>query len=216
MKQQKSPPKGATKRVSSKKASKAKKSRNELTPKQAAFVREYLVDLNAAQAATRVGYSAKTANVQASRLLTNAYVRAAVDAGIAARAKRTEVTADRVLEQLGRMVFFDIRTLFDADGSLKPIHELSDDAAAALVSVDTDEIHEGTGKDRKFVGYSKKVRIADRVGTIQLAMRHLKMLTDKVALGGDEDNPAPIPVATTAGAYDALRAKMSKFAGAPT
>jgi phage terminase small subunit len=69
-----------------------------LTPKQEAFVREYLIDLNATQAALRAGYSAKTANEQGARLLANVSVSAAVQEAMDARAKRTEITADYVLE----------------------------------------------------------------------------------------------------------------------
>ncbi len=69
-----------------------------LTPKQEAFVREYLVDLNATQAAIRAGYSPKTAREQASRLLSNVNVMDAISAGKAARAERLEVTAEQVLQ----------------------------------------------------------------------------------------------------------------------
>jgi hypothetical protein len=68
-----------------------------LTPKQAAFVREYLVDLNGTQAATRAGYSPKTANEQAARLLANASVQAAVTKGREKLAAKIEVTTERVL-----------------------------------------------------------------------------------------------------------------------
>lgn len=69
-----------------------------LTPKQEAFVREYLVDLNATQAAIRAGYSPKTAREQASRLLSNVNVMDAISAGKAARAEKLEVTAEQVLQ----------------------------------------------------------------------------------------------------------------------
>jgi phage terminase small subunit len=68
-----------------------------LTPKQAAFVQEYLVDLNGTQAAIRAGYSPKTANEQAARLLANASVQAAVTKGREKLAAKVEVTAERVL-----------------------------------------------------------------------------------------------------------------------
>ncbi len=71
-----------------------------LTPKQACFVEEYLIDLNATQAAIRAGYSPKTAEVQGSRLLGNVTVREAVEAGMKARSKRTEITQDEVIEGL--------------------------------------------------------------------------------------------------------------------
>ena len=71
-----------------------------LTPRQAAFVREYLVDLNGTQAAIRAGYSENGADVQAIRLLGDARVKAAVDEGMAARAAKVELTADMVLAGL--------------------------------------------------------------------------------------------------------------------
>lgn len=71
-----------------------------LTPKQAAFVREYLVDLNARQAAIRAGYSAKTADAIAHETLSKPEVRAAIEAGKAARAQAVAVTAETVLRGL--------------------------------------------------------------------------------------------------------------------
>lgn len=71
-----------------------------LTPRQAAFVREYLIDLNATQAAIRAGYSEDTAKQQGARLLTNADVLAAVDAGKAQRAAKVDLTAETVIRIL--------------------------------------------------------------------------------------------------------------------
>jgi phage terminase small subunit len=71
-----------------------------LTAKQERFVAEYLIDLNATQAAIRAGYSAKTAEQQGARLLGNAKVAAAIAAGQAARAERTNITQDYVLSSI--------------------------------------------------------------------------------------------------------------------
>ena len=73
-----------------------------MTPKQAAFVREYLVDLNATQAAIRSGYSANTARAIASRLLTKVNIQEAVAEAQAERSKRTGVDAAFVLNGLQR------------------------------------------------------------------------------------------------------------------
>lgn len=73
-----------------------------LTPKQQAFVDEYLVDLNATQAAIRAGYSVKTAHEQASRLLANVKVAEAVVDAKNARSERTKIDADWVLQRLAR------------------------------------------------------------------------------------------------------------------
>ena len=70
------------------------------TARQARFVKEYLVDLNGTQAAIRAGYSAHTANKQSTRLLTNADIKAAVDAGAAKQHAQLDLTAQKVLTEL--------------------------------------------------------------------------------------------------------------------
>ena len=84
-----------------------------LTPRQQAFVREYLVDLNATQAATRAGYSARTANEQGARLLAHVSVRSAVDKAMQKRAQRVEATADEVLRDLWAIAKADPRELIE-------------------------------------------------------------------------------------------------------
>ncbi len=71
-----------------------------LTPKQARFVEEYLIDLNATQGAIRAGYSAKTANEQGAQLLAKLSIRGAVAEAQAIRSKRTEITQDEVIQGL--------------------------------------------------------------------------------------------------------------------
>jgi hypothetical protein len=73
-----------------------------MTPKQARFVDEFLVDLNATQAARRAGYSVRTANEQGARLLANASVAKAVQAAQAVRSERVQITQDDVLRGLHR------------------------------------------------------------------------------------------------------------------
>src|SRR5215475_12924278 len=102
-----------------------------LTPRQVRFVAEYLIDANATQAAIRAGYKAKHADVSGCRLLANAKIRAAVDAGEAERAKRTQVTADKVIMELARVAFADPRQLFDESGALRDVRGLDYVTAAA-------------------------------------------------------------------------------------
>jgi phage terminase small subunit len=171
-----------------------------LTPKQERFVQEYLIDLNATQAAIRAGYSAKTANEQGSRLLTNVSVRSAIEAAQQKRADRTEITQDRVLQELARIAFFDLRKLYREDGSLKAMHELDDDAAAVLAGVDVVEMAGGAkiGGDEGVSHvpmFTKKAKIPDKVAALGLAMRHLGMLKDKTEVSGP--NGGPIKTDTT-------------------
>lgn len=141
---------------------------------------EYLIDLNGKQAAIRAGYSAKTAEFSASRLLSSVKVRAAIENGKKARSERTEIKQDRVLQELAKLAFFDVRRLYDADGNPIPIHKLDDETAAAVAGLDILEEYEGHGEDRVFIGYTKKYKLTDKTANLTLAMRHLGMLKDKV------------------------------------
>jgi phage terminase small subunit len=78
-----------------------------LADRRERFVAEYIIDLNGKQAAIRAGYSEKTAEAQASRLLRNVKVQEAIAAAKAARAERTGITADRVLAELELLAFSD-------------------------------------------------------------------------------------------------------------
>ena len=144
----------------------------ELTAKQSQFVREYLVDLNATQAAIRAGYSAKTAEQQGFQLLQKTSVQKAIAEGRRQREERTAVSADRVLLEAARLALFDPRKLFNDDGSPKGIHELDDDTAAAVAGIEVLEQFEGSGKERVFVGYLKKYRIADKNAALEKLFRH--------------------------------------------
>lgn len=89
-----------------------------LTAKQARFVEEYLVDLNATQAAIRAGYSESTARAIGYENLTKPDIQKAITAAREKQQQRTEITADRVLAEYAKIAFFDPRKLFTADGGL--------------------------------------------------------------------------------------------------
>src|SRR5215470_8405994 len=109
-----------------------------LTLKQARFVEEYIIDLNGKQAAIRAGYSPRTAEVQASRLLSNAKVNAAVKQAMKARSRRTSISADRVVLELAAMAFSNISDFLQVqrDGSVQiDLARASRDRAAAVRDV---------------------------------------------------------------------------------
>lgn len=84
-----------------------------LTDKQSRFAEEYISDMNATQAATRAGYSAKTAASQGERLLRNVEIQKAIAQARAAMSRRTEITADKVLERFWAIVTADPRELIE-------------------------------------------------------------------------------------------------------
>lgn len=168
-----------------------------LTPKQEMFVKEYLVDLNATQAAIRAGYSEATAMEQGYQLLQKTSVQAKLQAALNARSRRTEITADRVLKEYARLGFFDPRKLFNDDGSPKGIQELDDDTAAAIAGLEVAEIYEGQGDKRQFVGYLKKYKITDKKGALDSIAKHLGMFVERHEHTGKDGGPIETAVSIT-------------------
>jgi phage terminase small subunit len=148
-----------------------------LNDRQARFAVEYLIDLNATQAAIRAGYSARTAYSAGERLLRNVEVAAAIAEAQAARSKRTEVTADRVVLELARVAFGDPRRVMSwgpGGVKLRPSAELADEDAAIVA-----EVGETTTKE----GGSLRVKTVDKLGALRLLGQHLGMFGDgKVAV----------------------------------
>lgn len=142
----------------------------QLTPKQARFVEEYLIDLNATQAATRAGYSAKTANEQGARLLANVSVRSALGGAMKKRGEKTEITAARVIQEIARLAFFDPRKLLNGDGTPVALQDLDDDTAAAIAGVDIATERE-RGSDLST--YIRKYKIADKNTALEKLAKHL-------------------------------------------
>lgn len=152
---------------------------DDLNIQQRKFVTAYLETGNAKQSAIAAGYSAKTAEACGSRLLRNAKVKQALAKPIAKAAEKLELTAERVLLEVARVAFLDVRKLFDEHGQLRPINELDDDTAAALAGLDIDELFEGRGKNRKKIGYSRKVRTVSKMDALAKLMEHLNLVKPK-------------------------------------
>lgn len=144
-----------------------------LNDKQKRFCEEYLIDLNGTQAAIRAGYSKKTANEQAARLLANVSVSAYVRHLQSKYQKKLDITQDRVLTEFARVAFFDIRNIYNDSNSLKDIKDLDDDSAAALAGVEVYEVFAGTGKDREHIGNTVKVKIHNKIQALEGLAKHL-------------------------------------------
>jgi phage terminase small subunit len=171
---------------------------NPLTPKQQRFVAEYLVDLNATQAAIRAGYSPNGANVLACRLLTKANVAAAIQAGAARRLAKADLTADRTLEELAGVAFSNVQRLFTPTGDLIPVHELPPAVAASLASVEW-VMKNATSGDGK-VDRVLKIKMCDKVRGLELLAKHFALLVDRIEVSGDVSLTAKIAAARQRGA----------------
>lgn len=143
-----------------------------LTAKQERFVQEYLIDLNATQAAIRAGYSAKTANEQGSRLLTNVSVRTRIDERMAEISKRTGVNQERIVRELARIAFVNPTELVNMDDATI-LPEASVDDTAAIASVKVKEV------SGDFESIEREIRFADKLKALELLGKRFGMWIDK-------------------------------------
>lgn len=158
-----------------------------LTPKQAAFCEEYLVDFSAAAAAVRAGYSPRSAYTDGPRLLTYAQVRARVDELKAERSRRTGITADRVLQELARIAFVDASQVLDVeDGSIVPAAGADDRAAIQAVRVKRTTTKTGETVERE-------VRLHDKIRALEQLCKHLGISEGSIAAGQDDTGVVEIP-----------------------
>lgn len=143
-----------------------------LTEKQKRFADEYLIDLNATQAAIRAGYSVKTANEQASRLLANVSVRAYIDKRMAELSKRTGVNQERIIRELARIAFLDPTQLVNMD-SAELLEDANADDRAAIASVKVKTL---SGETEMI---EREVRFADKIKALELLGKRFGMWIDK-------------------------------------
>jgi phage terminase small subunit len=169
-----------------------------LTPKQARFVAEYLVDLNATQAAKRSGYSEKTAHAIGQENLTKPAISAAIAEAQDKRAGRTEITQDRVLAELAKLGFYDIRKAVRwggipdvaQDGShiypveMVPSEDIDDETAAAITEV-------------SLTAQGVKIKMADKLSALEKLGRHLGMFAGS---GADEADAPSLNITLTTSA----------------
>ena len=157
-----------------------------MTKKQKRFVEEYLIDLNATQAAIRAGYKAKNgqrASEIGHELLKKTQVSEAISEAIAERSKRTGINADRVLLELARIAFVNADDVINAkDATLK--EDASRDDLAAIQSVKVKSF----GED----GVEREIKLADKLKALDMLGRHLAMWNDKLQLSGMEEEKSKL------------------------
>lgn len=144
-----------------------------LTDKQAQFVQEYLIDLNATQAAVRAGYSVKTADVQGSRMLGNVKVQQAIGKAMADRARRTGVNQDRVVLELAKLAFVKMTDIVNANGEIRA--DAKDDDLACVEYIKHKHSTSEFGDSDE-----SEIKIASKLKALELLGKHLGMWSDKV------------------------------------
>ncbi|EMH6307656.1 TPA: terminase small subunit [Proteus mirabilis] len=143
-----------------------------LNDKQEMFCREYLIDLNATQAAIRAGYSEKTANTQASRLLVNVNIQNRIKELKSNRNERVEVDADYVLKRLVEIDQMDVLDILNESGDLKPVRDWPKAWRTTLSGLDVMSI--STGEDGADA-LLKKIKWPDKVKNLELLGKHVKV-----------------------------------------
>lgn len=154
---------------------------SKLTAKQEQFCLEYLIDLNATQAAIRAGYSEKTAKDIACENLAKPNISARIAELQAERQERTKVTGDMVIQELAKMAFFNMGEVIEPTGHLKSFDKWEENQLAAITEITTDTL----GSDQNALITRQKVKMADKKGSLELLGRHLKLFTDKVEHAGE-------------------------------
>lgn len=153
-----------------------------LTQKQRLFVDEYLIDLNATQAAIRAGYSPNNADKIGSELLGKTRVSDAIKTAMAERSKRTGINQDRILMELAKIALVNPENVVNFDEATIRDDALPEDlAAVASVKVKRFPTKDGEGIERE-------IKFYDKTKALDLAGRHLGMFKDKLELSGGLDN----------------------------
>lgn len=152
-----------------------------MTAKQKRFCEEYLIDLNATQAAIRAGYSPETAKSVGSENLTKPDLRARIDREIAERSRRTGVSADRVVRELAKLAFVKATDIIDpVTATVRDTASEEDKACIAAVKY---KASSGESSD----SVEREIRLCDKLKALELLGRHLGMFSDKLTVSTPSD-----------------------------
>ena len=144
-----------------------------MTEKQQRFVDEYLIDLNATQAAIRAGYSVKTANERGAQNLAKVSIQQAIAEQMADRSRRTGVNQDRIVLELARIAFAKITDIVDSEGKIKST--ATDDDLACIESVK----YKGSESETSS-SVEREVKLSSKLKALELLGKHLGMWNDKL------------------------------------
>lgn len=144
-----------------------------LTDKQERFCQEYLIDLNATQAAIRAGYSEKTAHSIGNENLIKPEIQNRVAELKERLSETTQITQIQVIIEIAKVAFGDIANLFDESGALLPLHDMSQEARAVIASVKTYEEKSAFGEETITQGTIREVKQWDKLKALDMLGRHL-------------------------------------------
>ena len=160
------------------------------THKQKLFIREYLKDLNATQAALRAGYSKKTACFIGPQLLKKTHIALRIKKIMDKRSEKVEFDADLVLRSLRDIITFNPQELYQRDGQMKHLLDMPEHVAKHLSAYKVLDIKTTKNKDgSQETAITKEIKWYDKLKAIELGMKHLGLLTEKIDIynGGDSN-----------------------------
>lgn len=150
-----------------------------MTKKQKAFIEEYLLDLNATQAAIRAGYSPQTAKSIGQRLLTFVDISGAIDKTMAERSKRTGVNQDRIVLELAKIAFANMSDFVNMDDVTVKDAAIRDDTAT-ICSVRIKTFTTKSGE----LGTEREIKTYDKIRALELLGKHLGLFSDRLKIEG--------------------------------
>lgn len=166
---------------------------DKLKGKQQLFVEEYLIDLNATQAAIRAGYSESTAQQIGSENLLKPVIANAIIEAKQARSERTQIDADWLLRRLAEEATADLADIYDKEtGALKPMQLWPEIWRQGLVAgVDVDQQFAYLDGDKIPDGVVTKVKLSDRIKRLELIGKHIdvKAFADRMEVTGKNGGP---------------------------
>jgi phage terminase small subunit len=147
---------------------------HKINAKQQKFCEEYVVDYNGTQAAIRAGYAPRSAEVKASKLLRIDKVRSYIDQLKLKQQERTDITADRVLNEIAKLAFYNSQDFTDQQGRLKSIQDMPRGLTSAITSIKQKTFGEG-GEILE-----TEYKVADKLKAAELLGKHLKLFSDRI------------------------------------
>lgn len=156
------------------------KRKPKLTPKMKLFVQEYLVDLVASAAAIRAGYSQRRAHEIGYQLLRKPAVEEAIQAAMKKREQRIQVTADKVVSELAKIAFSDLRDFVEFGPEVK-VHEESGIKVirSAVLIKPSSEVDGSILAEVSQTPSGIKVKPHDKMKALELLGKHIGMFTEK-------------------------------------
>lgn len=163
------------------------------TRRQDQFIAEYLIDLNATQAAIRAGYSPKNAQGISASLMALPHIQAAIERAQAQRLSRVKISQDDVIHEVSALALSRLdHYIVDDDGNVQLAEGAPDNAMAAIESIDRRKTIRESKDGTITVEHHVKLKLHDKPGQLKLLGRHVGLFPNKVEVTGKDGGPIDV------------------------